>query len=62
MNPSNELFIECASWGRFKDKCWFYWDGKKECSQFRDDLLSEPKYMDRKLDPEQLINDLLEKK
>lgn len=62
MNPSNEVCRECASWKIFKEKCWFYWDGKKECSQFKDDPLSEPRYMSKKLDPDQILLDLLENK
>jgi len=22
----------CAKWEAFGDKCWVYWEGKKECS------------------------------
>lgn len=23
----------CANYKIFKEKCWYYWEGKKECSQ-----------------------------
>lgn len=62
MEPVNEVCKECASWKVFKEKCWFFWDGKKECSQFKDDDFSEPKYKDVKHDPESIIQDRINKR
>ncbi len=25
---------ECHAYKQFKEKCWFYWQEKKECSKF----------------------------
>ena len=38
----------CAQWGVFKEKCWFYWELKKECSQFKHQIAKEPKYKEDK--------------
>ncbi|MBU0536173.1 MAG: hypothetical protein KKE20_04360 [Nanoarchaeota archaeon] len=62
MDPKSDVCKECASWNIFMDRCWFYWEGKKECSQFKDDHMSEPKYRNTKQDPEQLVAELLLKK
>lgn len=55
------LCRECASWKRHAEKCWFYWEGKKECSQFRDDDLSESKYRNVKFNPDEMLADLINK-
>lgn len=56
------LCRECASWKRHREKCWFYWEGKKECSQFKDDDFSEAKYRNVKLDTDEMITRIVEKK
>lgn len=28
----NEICKGCLRWEKFKEKCWVYWEGKKECS------------------------------
>ncbi|MBD3312855.1 hypothetical protein GF345_00265 [Candidatus Woesearchaeota archaeon] len=60
MGPKSEVCKECASWKIFGSKCWFYWDNKAECSQFKDDQMSEPKYRNTRINPEQIVQDLLE--
>ncbi|HLC66265.1 MAG TPA: hypothetical protein VJK52_01355 [Candidatus Nanoarchaeia archaeon] len=25
----------CVNWQLFQGKCWFFWDAKQECSQYR---------------------------
>ncbi|MBW2992001.1 hypothetical protein KY345_02165 [Candidatus Woesearchaeota archaeon] len=29
----NELCKDCFHFKKFKEKCWFYWKDKKECTQ-----------------------------
>jgi len=29
----NEVCKDCLRWDKFKDKCWVWWEHKKECSQ-----------------------------
>ncbi|NQU79674.1 hypothetical protein HQ545_07955 [Candidatus Woesearchaeota archaeon] len=24
---------QCINWKEFKEKCWYFWEQKKECSQ-----------------------------
>ncbi|MFC1742112.1 hypothetical protein ACFL3V_06260 [Nanoarchaeota archaeon] len=36
LNPLNEgedLCKECLNFKDFKEKCWYFWEKKKECSQ-----------------------------
>jgi len=35
---------ECSTFKRHKDKCWFYWDNKKACSQHVASDFSEPAF------------------
>jgi hypothetical protein len=56
------LCKECASWNRHKEKCWFFWEGKKECSQFKDDDFSEPKYKDVKFNPDEHFMHLIDRR
>jgi hypothetical protein len=30
---TNPCCRECFHFKRFKEKCWFYWENKKECTQ-----------------------------
>ncbi len=39
----NELCKDCSNWENFKEKCFFYWEDKKECSQHKQHVLAEPK-------------------
>jgi len=55
MNPKSEVCKECAAWQQHQHKCWFYWEGKKECTQFKEDMLSEPKHKNMRFDPESLL-------
>ncbi len=34
----------CHSYKVFGKKCWFYWEGKKACSQHRKNPDSEPEF------------------
>ncbi|MCX8147399.1 MAG: hypothetical protein N3D84_02940 [Candidatus Woesearchaeota archaeon] len=55
MAPENDLCKDCANWKNFREKCWFYWEEKKECSQFKEDILSEPRYKNIRFNPEDLL-------
>jgi len=35
---------KCHGFKVFGNKCWFYWDGKKKCSQFRGFPEEEPRF------------------
>jgi len=35
----------CHAFQVFKDKCWYYWDGKSACSQFKQHAGSEPGFV-----------------
>ncbi|HLC47098.1 MAG TPA: hypothetical protein VJI75_05190 [Candidatus Nanoarchaeia archaeon] len=39
----DHVCTECVNWKDFKRQCWFYWESKKECSQFRNHIGEEPK-------------------
>jgi hypothetical protein len=28
----NDVCKDCLFWGKFKDKCWVFWEGKKFCT------------------------------
>jgi hypothetical protein len=30
---ANHCCKECLHFRKFKEKCWFYWENKKECTQ-----------------------------
>lgn len=34
----------CQSFQVFKDKCWFFWEGKRACSQHRASETGEPAF------------------
>lgn len=38
----------CDNWERFKQKCHFFWEGKKVCSQFFSPGAIEPVYKEVK--------------
>lgn len=38
------LCDDCFNFKMFGKKCFFYWDEKRECSQFRDAGEDEPKH------------------
>jgi len=40
------LCENCANYKQHKEKCWFYWENKKQCSQFKKDHNSEPEFME----------------
>ena len=42
----------CHSFKVFGKKCWFYWEGKRTCTQFRKSDDSEPEFKE-----EEMIND-----
>ncbi len=62
MKPKSEVCRDCASWKLFGEKCWFFWEDKKECSQFRDDEMSEPRHRNTRIDLEQMLEDLVSEK
>jgi hypothetical protein len=33
LEPSKDICKECMNWKDFKEKCWYFWNSKKECSQ-----------------------------
>jgi hypothetical protein len=33
LQPSKDLCKDCLNWKDFKEKCWYHWQNKKECSQ-----------------------------
>jgi len=33
MPEINEVCKDCLKWDKFQDKCWVWWQHKKECSQ-----------------------------
>ncbi|PIN75984.1 hypothetical protein COV18_01005 [Candidatus Woesearchaeota archaeon CG10_big_fil_rev_8_21_14_0_10_37_12] len=35
---------ECHVYKTLKEKCWYYWEGKKKCSQFKQTAAAEPEY------------------
>lgn len=35
---------ECHSYKVFGEKCWFFWNSKKSCSQFRGQPMEEPRF------------------
>lgn len=39
-----ELCKGCVNWRVFGNRCWFYWEGKKECSQHRMDEEGNTKF------------------
>ena len=33
LEPSKDICKDCLNWKDFKEKCWYFWHQKKECSQ-----------------------------
>lgn len=33
LESSKDICKDCLNWKDFKEKCWYYWEKKKECSQ-----------------------------
>jgi len=46
----------CALYEKFKEKCWFYWERKRKCTQFVDKDSGRAKYRDLDEDFEKIIN------
>ncbi len=42
--PPGTVCENCVAFKRFGDKCWFYWEGKRECTQFVRSDFAEPEY------------------
>ncbi len=40
----NKLCEDCASWKMVGEKCWFYWENKKMCTNHRKSETAEPSY------------------
>lgn len=36
----------CVVFKRHKDKCWYYWDHKKACTQYRGSDVSDPVFLE----------------
>ncbi|MFO8015809.1 MAG: hypothetical protein R6U32_01760 [Candidatus Woesearchaeota archaeon] len=49
---------DCLKYKQHKDKCWFYWEGKRACSRFED--ATGERYRDTSIDTELMMHDLLE--
>jgi hypothetical protein len=37
---------KCCNNGSFGKKCWYFWEGKKRCSQFRKSFDDEPSFIE----------------
>lgn len=46
--PEGPVCKDCMTFKRFKDKCWFYWDNKKACSNFLGSEFAEPTFKEVK--------------
>jgi hypothetical protein len=33
LEDKEDICTTCLNWKDFKEKCWYHWDKKKECSQ-----------------------------
>ncbi len=33
LEDSEDICKDCLNWKEFKEKCWYHWQLKKECSQ-----------------------------
>ncbi|MBW2967164.1 hypothetical protein KY362_01620 [Candidatus Woesearchaeota archaeon] len=33
LHDKPELCKSCLNWKDFKEKCWYFWEHKRECSQ-----------------------------
>jgi len=42
-SDKNEICKDCVNWKEFSAGCWFHWDDKKECSQFRNSFAEDTK-------------------
>jgi len=43
----------CHAFKAFGEKCWFYWENKKSCSQFQRSQEDEPHFFSIELLPEE---------
>ncbi|MBI2564578.1 hypothetical protein HYV79_01150 [Candidatus Woesearchaeota archaeon] len=34
----------CQNYKLFKEKCWFYWENKRICTQYRESFGQEPEF------------------
>ena len=48
----SDVCKECAAFKVFGEKCWFYWERKKACSQFKRTDADEPHFCSIELLPE----------
>lgn len=48
----------CALYKKFGNKCYFYWEGKRKCTQFVDKDTGVPQFKNLDEDFEKMINDL----
>jgi len=48
----SEVCKNCHSYKVFGNKCWYFWEGKKSCSQHRSSQEQEPKFFDITLSEE----------
>ena len=44
MTKTEQVCDDCFSFKMFSEKCWFYWNGKKSCSQHRATQMEEPRF------------------
>jgi len=47
----SDICKECQSFKVFGEKCWFYWERKKTCSQFKKTEDDEPHFFSIELHP-----------
>ncbi len=41
----SDVCKDCHSFQIFKEKCWFFWENKRACSQFRSSPNAEPTFV-----------------
>ncbi|RLE44452.1 hypothetical protein DRJ16_02215 [Candidatus Woesearchaeota archaeon] len=51
----SELCKNCDNWKRFGKGCWFYWEGKRRCTQFVDSNTFKQRFADLDEDLNMLI-------
>ena len=47
----SDVCKHCHAFKVFGEKCWFYWEGKKSCSQFKRSEADEPQFCSIELLP-----------
>lgn len=47
----SDICKNCHSFGVFGEKCWFFWQNKKACSQFKRSAEDEPNFCSIELLP-----------